>query len=483
MNPEDRISQIVAEAAEIEERLGELVESEDGFDQATFDELEARLVELAEEKTRLERVVSARAKAAELADTPGWAVHSGTPNREEIAPSHRSDVTDLDEIRSIGFGDPFVAARELRARAVTMAETVRGLSDRQRQQLTDFIDGLDPVDQEEAQANTRALRHILTVANPEYTRMFTRWLKSGLKGVSDPEAAGFLARAMSLTDSAGGYAVPLPIDPTIVVNDDGTVNPFREICTVKQTAADVYRSVNMTAVTGSWDGEAAEVSDDTPTVGNVDITPYKAQVFVPFSLEIGDDFPDLLGTLGELIAIEKDDMEAAAFAVGTGTNQPVGIVTALAGGSYEVPSNTTDTFALADVYDLEEELPAKFRRRAVWVANKRIYQATREAGGANLDDFWANLGQGQPPQLLGYPAYEASEMDGVINATAENRVLVFGDFRNYWIVDRIGLSVELIPHLFATANNRPSGQRGLYAWFRVGGDSVNDRAFRLLNVT
>jgi hypothetical protein len=28
------------------------------------------------------------------------------------------------------------------------------------------------------------------------------------------------------------------------------------------------------------------------------------------------------------------------------------------------------------------------------------------------------------------------------------------------------MDVELIPHLFATANNRPSGQRGLYAYWR-----------------
>jgi len=135
------------------------------------------------------------------------------------------------------------------------------------------------------------------------------------------------------------------------------------------------------------------------------------------------------------------------------------------------------------VYDLEEELPAKFRRRASWAANKKIYQAMREAGGANLDDFWVNLGGGQPKQLLGYPALESSEMDGAVGSGTEDYVLVFGDFSNYWIVDRVGLGIELVPHLFATANNRPSGQRGLYAHWRTGADSVNDRAFRMLNCT
>jgi predicted phage gp36 major capsid-like protein len=45
------------------------------------------------------------------------------------------------------------------------------------------------------------------------------------------------------------------------------------------------------------------------------------------------------------------------------------------------------------------------------------------------------------------------------------------------------MTVEFIPHLLHTSNNRPSGQRGWYAHYRVGADSVNDAAFKLLNVT
>ena len=40
--------------------------------------------------------------------------------------------------------------------------------------------------------------------------------------------------------------------------------------------------------------------------------------------------------------------------------------------------------------------------------------------------------------------------------------------------------VELVPHLFHTDNNRPSGQRGWFAHARIGGNSVNDLGFRLL---
>src|SRR5690606_129006 len=64
-------------------------------------------------------------------------------------------------------------------------------------------------------------------------------------------------------------------------------------------------------------------------------------------------------------------------------------------------------------------------------------------------------------------------------------LLVFGDFSNYVIADRLGTTVEFIPHLFqqATAGSgvgMPTGQRGWYAYARVGADAVNPAAFRLL---
>ena len=90
---------------------------------------------------------------------------------------------------------------------------------------------------------------------------------------------------------------------------------------------------------------------------------------------------------------------------------------------------------------------------------------------------------GRPSVLLGREALEAEAMDGVINTSAENYSLVFGDFSNFVITDRIGMSVEFIPHLFHTSNNRPSGQRGWFARYRIGSDSVNDGGFKLLNIT
>jgi predicted phage gp36 major capsid-like protein len=42
------------------------------------------------------------------------------------------------------------------------------------------------------------------------------------------------------------------------------------------------------------------------------------------------------------------------------------------------------------------------------------------------------------------------------------------------------MSVEQVPHMFATNANLPSGQRGIFAWARNGGDMINDLGARLL---
>jgi HK97 family phage major capsid protein len=76
---------------------------------------------------------------------------------------------------------------------------------------------------------------------------------------------------------------------------------------------------------------------------------------------------------------------------------------------------------------------------------------------------------------------EAEAMDGTYGS-GENYALIGGDWYNYVIADRIGTTVEFIPHLFG-ANQRPTGQRGWWAYVRHGADSVNDGAFRMLNIT
>ena len=134
-------------------------------------------------------------------------------------------------------------------------------------------------------------------------------------------------------------------------------------------------------------------------------------------------------------------------------------------------------------YALFEALGARSRSKATWAANLSILNKIRQFATANnYHGFTVDMTADGIPSLLGRPVVESSSMDGTYGS-GENYNLVVGDFSNYVIYERIGMTVEYVPHLFATANNRPSGQRGILAYWRVGADSVNDNAFRILNVT
>jgi len=246
----------------------------------------------------------------------------------------------------------------------------------------------------------------------------------------------------------------------------------------------VWNGVSAGQTVFSWDAEASEVSDDASTFLQPTVAIHKGAGFVPISIEALADEQNVAQEVGRLLTFGKESLEAAAFATGTGSGQPFGIVTALAGSASEINAAADDTFAIGDVYTIQGALPARYRADAVWLANNAIYNLIRRfdtQGGAGL---WTTLGNDRPQQLLGRNALEAEGMDSTVTVAGavSNFILIFGDFSNYVIADRIGMTVEFIPHLLHLTTNRPSGQRGWYAYFRVGADSVNDAGFRLLDV-
>ena len=362
---------------------------------------------------------------------------------------------------------------EFRARAYSAIERMAGTNDKRRETMTKI---LEENDTDSGQLAQMALR----TSHPDYLRAFNKAAKGHHNSFTPAESAA-VERAMSLTDSAGGFLVPFQLDPTVIITSDGSLNQIRMAAREVIATGDVWNGVSSGAVAWSWDAEASEVSDDATTFAQPSIPIYKARGFVPISHEALQDEQNVAAEVGRLLAFGKETLEAAAFAVGAGSTEPTGIVTALTGTASEIETATLNTTVLADIYTLEGALPARYRSSASFLANKGVYNVIRQfdtAGGAGL---WARLGEGQPARLLDRPAYESEDMSSATSTTT-SFIMVYGDLSNYVIADRIGVTVDFIPHLFHTTSNRPSGQSGWYASYRVGADSVNDGGMRLLSV-
>lgn len=356
--------------------------------------------------------------------------------------------------------------------------------------------GIDAATAEAAERTARSIvqgskrsvyQRFIVTGTDAYRSAFAKYT-DGLGNTLTPEESHAWQRAASLTNADGGFAVPFTLDPTIITTNDGVASSMRQLARNVSITTDSWNGVSSAGVTASWDGEAAEVSDDAPTLAQPSIPVHKAQAFVPFSIEIGQDWAGMDSDIRMMFADARDRLEGAAFMTGTGTNQPTGVTTALDGTASEIAPATAETFAVADVYAVANALGPRYRNaRTSFIMEYGTANTIRQfdtTGGAAL---WETLGGPTPDQLIGFDAYEDSNLDDASAidpaATADNFVLVVGDFQaGYTIVDRVGLSVELIPHLFATANNLPSGQRGLYAFWRVGGDSVNDAAMQMLSI-
>jgi HK97 family phage major capsid protein len=484
--------QAVIRLREIRARLEELEQRDNltAEDERDFDELTTEFAEVDDHRRQLERRSALeRVRAATQATDrtpPALGIERGTPtgrggsydldpilNPDSVEDRRFRNPWDLGEMRTFN-RSPEDLGQELRARALCAVEKMAGANDRIRSAATDIIEAWDD-------KRGTISRMCLATSSPEYMRAWSK-LARGKSHMVTPEEQQALERAMSLTDSAGGYLVPFQLDPTIIITANGSINQIRQVARQVVATGDVWNGVSAGAVSWRWAAEASEASDNAPTFGQPTVPVHKADGFVPISIEAMDDAENVTTEVGRLLAFGKDTLEAAALATGSGSGQPTGIITALTGTSSIVTSTTADTFASGDVYKTDTALPGRYRPNAAWLANRGIYNAIRQfdsSGGTNL---WERIGADVPPMLLGRKALESEDMDGTVTAAAENYVMVYGDFDNYVIADRIGMSIEFLPHLVG-ANRRPTGQRGWYAWYRSGADSVNDGAFRMLNVT
>jgi HK97 family phage major capsid protein len=87
--------------------------------------------------------------------------------------------------------------------------------------------------------------------------------------------------------------------------------------------------VSSAGVTAEFAAELTETTDNSPTLAQPTVSTEKAQAWVPFSIEIGQDWASLQTELARLFADAKATLEADKFLNGSGTNEPKGVYAGL----------------------------------------------------------------------------------------------------------------------------------------------------------
>lgn len=495
----ERESTTMDENMTVEERTARLSEIRARFSEIDTDhsggelpgDVQAEWDELRTEFDTHERAIAAQeARRADIAErasnddateTPSVQRAAARPGVSRGAPgtSRRPEnIFDLSELRQRARSIDELPAlmRDNAMRAVELA-SFPGAEDRSAAQAK-VERLLNSVDDDKG----TLARKILATGSPIYDRAFGKAALSG----STQSLTAEEQRALSLgVDTEGGFAVPFQLDPTIMLTSDGVVDPIREIARVEQIVGKEWQGITSAGVTVSRKAEKAESGDNAPAIAQPVVRTSRVDGFIPFSVELEQDWSQMKSELTMLLADGKATEEGDSFIngdgsanAGTGT-EPGGLLTLAAGSIVE--TETANVYASSDLYRLEEALPSRFRRNASFLAERSFYNRSRQLGSdSDGGDLWVRLANGLPPELIGYAAREASEMPGFAT-TDDAKLAVLGDFRNFIIVDRVGMNVELVPHLFG-ANRRPTGMRGIWTWWRNGSDVLVDNAFRLLAV-
>lgn len=489
------LAELLARAAELREKLASLNDEFDGAEmpeerQSEWDEADT---ELRGTLGKIKAIQDRQERVKELAET-GQVERTtppATPKRSQRygdGPNvHRGDddLFDLSEIRKDTGGDPEAMAERMTTNARKAIETMRfsraaGSREKAQERVSELLD--------EDTDDARLARRILVCGSPLYERAFSKALRaSNIYGLS-PEEARVMQEGV---DADGGYMVPAQLDPTIILTNDGHIGDLRRISRVETIVGAKWQGITSDGISVSRDGtpgpgeigraaELQEVSDASFKLEQPEVTVTRVQGFVPFSIEIDQDWNGLRSEITRMLVDAKGREENESFVLGDGNNrQPLGVIGGLPAESL-VPVGAT--FDSADIYAMESELAPRWRQNAKWLANKSTYNTVRQFAEADGHDLWERIGAGLPPRLLGYEVHENSFAPSMGTTTGTYRFMVFGDFQQFLIVDRAGMSVELVPHVFGP-NGRPTGQRGVYAIWRNNAAVLVPEAFRAFTNT
>ncbi len=259
------------------------------------------------------------------------------------------------------------------------------------------------------------------------------------------------------TESQGGYVAPPELDRLIEQRLMAS-SPMRQIASVRQTSATVFRKPVSMGAQSAWTAETGARAETTAP--SLDLLEFPAAELYAMPAATQTLLDDAYADIDEWLADECEAsfaaQESAAFVTGNGTNKPKGFLDyeMIADASHAwnkigiILSGGAGAFAASNpadrLIDLVYALKSQFRANARFVMNRRTISAARKLKDGEGNYLWRPGMAGESASLLGYPVTEIEDMPDI---AAGSFSIAFGDFRRgYLIVDRQGARVLRDPY-------------------------------------
>lgn len=275
-------------------------------------------------------------------------------------------------------------------------------------------------------------------------------------------------------DADGGYLVPEEFEKEIIKGLD-SANVIRSLAKVITTHHDRKIPLAIGRSVANWTAENAAFTESNPTFGQKQIDAFKLTDLIRLSTELLQDSEfDLEEYIAAEFARAFGIAEEEAFCVSTGINQPTSIFTAN-GGEVGVTAAANNAITADELISLVYALKSPYRRNAKFLMNDATVSMIRKLKDGNGAYLWQpSVQAGQPDRLLGYELHTSPYVPVVAGGAF---TVAFGDFKNYWIGDRAGRTVQRLNELYAT-----NGQIGYVATERVDGKVILPEGIQLLKM-
>lgn len=284
----------------------------------------------------------------------------------------------------------------------------------------------------------------------EQGEAWSRYLRSG----DESGLARVDVKSLSAgTDDQGGYTAPPELDRLIEARLM-QASPMRQIASVRQTTAGVYRKPVSLGVGAAWVAETGARAQTTTAGLSLLEFPAGELYAMPAATQtlLNDSYADVDAWLADEVEAAFSIQESAAFVTGDGDGKPRGFLDydVVAEASHvwgkigSVAGDFTANDAGDQIIDLLQAPKSQYRSNGRFVMNRKTVAAVRKLKDADGRYLWRPGMNGEGQTIFGYPVTELEDMPDIGTG---NAAIAFGDFRRaYLIVDRQGAQVLRDPY-------------------------------------
>ena len=162
--------------------------------------------------------------------------------------------------------------------------------------------------------------------------------------------------------------------------------------------------------------------------------------------------------------------EEQTFINGTGVNQPTGILHATDGAEIGVTAESDSAISYDEIIRLYLSVDKKYRKHGTWLMNDETALALRTLKDSAGNYLWKESDEtifSKPEQIV----------DSMPSIGKGQKVIAFGDFSNYWLVQRFPLTIRTLKEKFAMR-----GQVGYLGCEYLDGKLIRKDAVKVLQM-